>query len=279
MKTYDLYFPLGGACACTQILRYSKLQFASYPFDWLIGASITDRASILVNQFTDFLREKAMECIKEDNRPNGKDTWRNNDNGLLFMHDFNHGTSFAEAYSGICEKYQRRARRLIQQITTSKRVLAVYAERPCDPGILGKKQLSEALQILRDAFPTVHIDMLYLYNDDSVLISDAQETQVCEGVSEIRYCYSLFNIYAPYEVNLPMAAAALNHFAISGLQVSDDCVRARMDFVTKAPDARELTRRHNLGLKFTRYIMHYEGYFHKAHLFHSLIRHFYPKIK
>lgn len=278
MKTYDLYFPLGASCACTQILRHCKIQFRSFPFDWLIGADIVDRATILANHFKDFLKKEAMECVEESKRNRGRDIWRNNDSGLLFMHDFTHGTPFEEEYPIVYQKYQRRAKRLIQQISSSKRVLAVYAEHPCDTKSLTKEQMVNARRILSEAFPAVHIDLLYLRNDNSVLISNAQEYPICDGISEISFCYNMFNVYAPYEVNLPMAAAALNHFDISDLHISPDDARARTRFKANTPSASELILRQKLGIKLNRYIMHYAGYYSKVKLFHSFIRHLYKKI-
>ena len=39
---YDFVFSLGQACSCSSSLRAAKLQYASYPFDWLYGSDITD---------------------------------------------------------------------------------------------------------------------------------------------------------------------------------------------------------------------------------------------
>jgi len=42
---YDLAFSLGQACACSTTLRAARLQFASFPFDWLSNASLEERTA------------------------------------------------------------------------------------------------------------------------------------------------------------------------------------------------------------------------------------------
>lgn len=255
-KTYDLYFSLGGACACTQILRYCQLQFASYPFDWVFGASITERAEILANRFSDLLQQDAMVLIKENAAGPRTNNWLNQSNGIEFMHDFHYGVPLAEEFPKVLEKYLRRGNRLIQQITTSTRVLAVYAERPCDKHVLPDEDLCAALQILRKAFPEVEIDLLYIYSDDSVLIPEAAiSTLPGSGVSKIGFGYNMFNVYAPYEVNLPMAAHALRHFQISDLHAGAANQAARTRFQARIPSVEALVRRQKLGIRIARMVM------------------------
>lgn len=58
---YDLVFGIGGACSCSQILRKCCLQFNSYPYDWLFGADILTRVSILINDYKDFINFGDLE--------------------------------------------------------------------------------------------------------------------------------------------------------------------------------------------------------------------------
>ena len=52
---YNLFVSLGEDCACTSYLRDCKLQFASFPFDWLTHASFEKRIELVCNNFKDFL--------------------------------------------------------------------------------------------------------------------------------------------------------------------------------------------------------------------------------
>lgn len=277
-KTYDLYFSLGGACASTQILRYCHLQYASYPFDWLWGATIAERAEILAGEFKSLLDKNSMELVNETLSAHGTNNWRNNANGIEFMHDFHANVSFDAEFDKVAGKYCRRAERLLQQIKTSKRVLALYAERPCDKKQLTTEELSEALEILRKAFPQVHIDLLYLYCDDTISITDAEETVLAEGVSTICFGYNMFNVYAPYEVNLPMAAYAMKAFRISGLHLTGNAVHERDEFMRGIPSASKLMARQKLGIRIARMIMEFEGYYRIIRSMNSLLKHFF-KIK
>lgn len=276
--TYDLYFSLGGACGCTQILRYCQLQFASYPFDWVFGASITERAEILANHFSGMLQQDAMELIKENATGSRTNNWLNKRNGIEFMHDFHYGVPLEEEFPKVAEKYQRRGNRLIQQITTSKRVLAVYAERPCDKQVLPDEALCAALQILRKAFPKVEVDLLYIYSDDSVLIPEASISEIPDsGVSKIGFGYNMFNVYAPYEVNLPMAAHALRHFLITDLHAGTANQAARVRFQKRIPTVEALVRRQKLGIRIARMVMESDLCFRCAKIWQSIMKHFYKK--
>ena len=55
MKKYDLIFSIGEACSCTSALRLAKLQFKSYPLDWLFGSDFIGRCKILASQFEHFI--------------------------------------------------------------------------------------------------------------------------------------------------------------------------------------------------------------------------------
>ncbi len=277
-KEYDFYFSLGGACATTQILRHCHLQFASYPFDWIAGSDIVSRAQIICNGFQNFLRKEALILRKKNESPRGSNVWANTDNGLEFCHDFHNGISFDEEYPIVYEKYQRRAKRLIEQISTSKRVLAVYAERPCDKTELKDSVLIEAQQALQAKFPQVEIHLLYLYSDDSILITEAKETEVTKEVSKLRFSYNMFNMYIPYEVNLPMAACALQHYNITDLHLTTENKKKRAAYLKKPLLAKKLIKLHKLSYKIARYILNYEGYSRLALFGHNLIKPFFKKI-
>jgi hypothetical protein len=47
-ERYDLAFSLGAACSCSVALRRAKLQFASFPLDWIALGSPVSRTAILL---------------------------------------------------------------------------------------------------------------------------------------------------------------------------------------------------------------------------------------
>ncbi len=54
---YDLIVSIGEDCACSAFLRNNKLQFPSFPFDWLMHANFETRVNLLMTNFSDFLNK------------------------------------------------------------------------------------------------------------------------------------------------------------------------------------------------------------------------------
>ena len=75
---YDLAFSVGQACACSLTLRTARLQFASFPFDWLASSTLTRRIDLLVRRFDHWL-EKEDFIYKGKNPVNGLGSFFNID--------------------------------------------------------------------------------------------------------------------------------------------------------------------------------------------------------
>ena len=191
-KKFDLVFSLGEACSCTQILRKCRLQFYSYPFDWLYGCPLLTRAKILVDNYKDFLSFEDLEDLNMTNhdKKNLCENFLNKKNGIVFNHDFKYEKSLEETYPDVKKKYDRRAQRQISQIEKSKSVLAVYIQTPNNKNILDDNSLLEVQDLLQKRFDKQKVFLLYVYcNLDN------------ENIEIIKVSDYLYKEALPYVVN------------------------------------------------------------------------------
>lgn len=124
-KKYDLAFGVGAACSCTQVLRAAGLQYLSFPFDWVFGATIEDRVDCICEHFSEFLNITDLEFLQV--HPfNGKDIYVNKKTGIVFNHDFPSGIPLSQGLTGVKLKYDRRSARLLSLIEKSNRILVLW---------------------------------------------------------------------------------------------------------------------------------------------------------
>lgn len=162
-KYYDLIFGLGAVCSCTQGLRTSRLQLFSYPYDWLYGASIKQRAEIFSHHFDNWLKIDDLEYIGERLKPEPCDIYRNKRTEIVYNHDFPLHTPLSQSFSQVLEKYNRRIGRLFKQINCADKVLAVYMEPPeKNQDFLSNQELIEAHNLLVCTEFRDKIDLIYL---------------------------------------------------------------------------------------------------------------------
>ena len=143
---YDLYISLGEACSCSLALRGSKLQFYSYPLDWIFGADIIDRAKYFCNNFEHFIDKNDLTPSFEVRSASCR-AYYNNLNKITFNHDFKNNVPFDEMYEKVIEKYKRRAKRVIDQISNSQKVLFVYIQSPDSKKEVSDEKLIETQKI------------------------------------------------------------------------------------------------------------------------------------
>lgn len=159
--SYDLAFSIGGACACSQALRRAGMQYASFPFDWLVDyPSVVFAAKLLVDGFDGLLCREKMVC-RGPNASNDKDIYRNEANGLYFLHDFPKGGDFAKEFPTVDAKYRRRANRLLKLIERGGNVLLMYVTIPNEKR-LPDSEFVESLEIISRRFPNCRFDLLCL---------------------------------------------------------------------------------------------------------------------
>ncbi|MCM1297593.1 MAG: papain-like cysteine peptidase [Muribaculaceae bacterium] len=163
-KKYDFVFGIGEACSCTQVLRACNLQLASYPFDWLFGSDFIGRCNILANGFDKFLEKDELEFSYEE-RNISCVAYRNKYNDITFNHDFNKDTPFDAMYNEVKNKYDRRIKRLLENINHANTVLIVYIEVPTNnhPRVLND-EIINGYNIIKSKYNNKNIDLIYIKN-------------------------------------------------------------------------------------------------------------------
>jgi hypothetical protein len=201
-ETYDVAFSLGAACACSVALRKAKLQFASFPLDWMAGGTITERASLIATRFDRWLEKEDFEYTGT-NPVNGLGMFRNKRTGMTHLHDFT-DSPIEESYAKVREKYLRRTERLFSLCDNAHRILCVYVSRPAVArSSIG--ELHDARRLLAETFPTATVDLLHFENMPDCSLRDRRCSKLEEGLFQIEFDY-----HDPQrDVNINDVAAAL----------------------------------------------------------------------
>ena len=212
---FDLIFSIGAACSCTQTLRESFLQYYSYPFDWLYGSDFLSRVKILVNNFEHWLDKSDLASYgkRVDTHPN--DIYKNARTNIVFNHDFKIDTPLDESYSEVKEKYDRRIRRLLNQIEASKNILLVYIESPEKREETLQKDLIDSYHLLKNRFPNVDIHILYLFSTRGVSLNDKAITPVTDKITRISFDYDAYNREYPYAVNFDLLLEIFKNYELT----------------------------------------------------------------
>lgn len=150
---YDLFISIGEDCACTSYLRNCKLQFSSFPFDWLTHATFEKRIEILCNDFH-------------------------------FYHDFAQDTPLEVSYPDVREKYNRRIERLYQKINQAKKVLFVWFSRD---KVLSNQQLTDALSKLTNKFSNTDVNLLVLENNFDKTCNEIRKTEISKNITKYSF--------------------------------------------------------------------------------------------
>lgn len=186
---YDLAFSLGQACACSMTLRKANMQFASFPFDWLAGATLPSRVDILIHHFDRWM-EKEDFVYDGTNPINGLGMFHNRKTGFKHLHDFSDGP-IEDSLAQVVAKYARREKRLFDLLGKSMRVLAVYI----DSSNKGGRQtpsiddLVKARADMSAAFPGVSFDFIHFILDRDTPYDRRAVDSPAEGITEIRFNY------------------------------------------------------------------------------------------
>lgn len=217
---YDMYVSLGAGCSCTQTLRKSYLQYYSYPFDWLYGADFIDRIKIIANDFKDWINIEDLELIGTRENPLPCNIYKNKKTGIVFNHDFPLSKSLEDSYLEVKQKYERRIKRLVNQIEASERVLFVYLELPNERKEITNKDLIMGYEMLKNRFENVDINILYLYSSREVDYYCKKVIQVNEHVTRINFDYDAYNKEFPYCVKEYLLNNLFNNFIITNKHLS-----------------------------------------------------------
>lgn len=159
-KSYDLICSLGGNCAAAHNLRYRNMRAFSLPFDWLF--IVDDRPIYYLSQgfdnsFNDFcLKENLVELSDDEksshhnNRVQYKDTLTQ----YRLSNHFNKPIAHESEYQRVYQQFQKRFRRLFEQIEKAQSILFILNtefEMPLD-------SIHQLQKTLRQKYPDKKID-------------------------------------------------------------------------------------------------------------------------
>ena len=216
MRTYDLALGLGNACSCTQTLREADLQFLSFPFDWVILSGTDDlrrRVETIANGFAGWFEKDDLERIGVY-EPGNKDIYRNNATGTIFNHEFRRNEDLDRAYPAVRAKYDRRIRRFLELLSSSREILVLRVDRPDQVPPTSEEECREALRRLRELYPSARFEMLHLAMKDGVSVEGRQVEDLGEGLVRVGFDYRDTSAgVEPYAVRFDVAAAAVKAVA------------------------------------------------------------------
>ena len=217
---HDLYISLGAGCSCTQALRKSHLQYYSYPYDWLFGADFIDRIKIIANDFKDWMNYEDLELIGTRENPILCKIYKNKKTGIVFNHDFPLSKLLEDSYSRVKQKYERRIKRLINQIEASRSILFVYIEIPNERREITHKDLITGYELLKKRFRNVDVNILYLFSSREVEFQYRKVIQVNEHITRINFDYDARDEEYPFCVKGYLLNNLFNNFAITNKNLS-----------------------------------------------------------
>ena len=200
MRDFDFIFSLGNACACSQALRRLGMQFATYPFDWVVGSTLTRRADLLVNGFKGWIDEDSLELTDVMTGALNRRIYRNRQTGITFVHDFPICGSLRENLPEVSVRYARRIDRLNAILSKPGRVLAVYMELPFRSPE-SDDELVRVQRTIQMRFPAVEFHLLYFGQDDTAV--ESCERTISRNVIRVSLdCHSCGGYGHEHEIDL-----------------------------------------------------------------------------
>lgn len=176
---YDLIFSCGEFCMVSKNLRDNKLQFESYPFDWILGFSPIILLENLKDNFKNYFLKENLVKIKEETE---FDIYEDKTNKVQYLHDFHHGLNFDEDYNENNAKFQRRIKRLQNRIENSKKMLLIFASSD----FFNEEKVIESFRGLK-AYIKKDIDFLYVRLKQDMKSVKEVELEGCIRMIDIPY--------------------------------------------------------------------------------------------
>ena len=158
-RKYDFVFSLGAACLCSQTLRNARLQYASFPLDWVYGGGMALRTDLVLNGFSGWF-EQGDFALQENPDAFGHDPYVNVRTGMLFPHEFDKGVPIAESYPAVRARMDRRAARLRERLLKSRRVLIVWIGDPRDTHRLTMEEMEDCIRRFESSFSQTAFELL-----------------------------------------------------------------------------------------------------------------------
>lgn len=199
-EKYELVFGIGAACLCSQALRKSNLQFASYPFDWLYGSNFSSRVQLLISDFKDFFEKEDIVFTGKTNNDPEKlcNIYENKKTGLFFPHDFPPAASFESFFPEVKKKYDRRIKRLLDSINKKHDILIVYVETALySETETTSEVLIECSNKIAQRYPDKNIHLLYIRCSDEFC-----DEQISPQIRRISFNYKNSKSLPPHDARL-----------------------------------------------------------------------------
>ena len=240
---YDLIVSIGAACSCTETLRAKNLQIYSYPFDWLAGSNFINRVKIINNNFENWFNIEDLKFKGTRKYPMPCDIYLNTRTNILFNHDFPIFSPLEILYGEVKEKYDRRINRFLYQISNSKNVLFVYLERPDLKEDTSTEEIKEGYELLKNRFPSVDINILYLSNAREVDYKNRKIINISDNIVRIDFDYDGYDKKYPNVVNFEPLLKVFEDIEISDkfLNLSQRLLK-RIKFIIKIKNNEHFTR-------------------------------------
>ncbi len=190
MTTYDLAFSMGFSCGGTMALRAAKMQFASYPLDWIGAPGIVKSARMIESEFANWFEKDDLQFVAVRGGSFNNNVYQNRKTRFGYPHDFSRLVRFDEVYPEVAEKYARRVKRFLSDVRKSSSALVVYVERPINP-CESDETLAEAKRILETKFPNCTFDLVYFHLDEKQSAYEVRE--VAPGITSVTCNYATYD--------------------------------------------------------------------------------------
>ncbi len=176
MKQYDLVISLGFGCPTAGALKESKITEKSYPLDWSgcdgdASEQLLRKCNLIKNHFENAFNIEDFIEYSLNTDPDARCV-KNVKTGLHYWHDFPWKKSVQDFFPEFVAKYQRRVKRLYDDVEAAKNILFVYQD---DTGVLPIKAITESINILKNSFPQKNINMLVILS-----IATSEQTECAE---------------------------------------------------------------------------------------------------
>lgn len=151
-RQYDFIVSLGENCISSGNLRRNKLQYESFPFDW-IGITLEQAVRMLKTHFKNFLE---LQNLQLSARAENHDRYMDVIQQIEFVHDFDSDTDPSVNFEKVKNKYFRRIERLFQRMDEARSILFVISSnRHIEDEILRQQWLE-----LHKLCPQAKVDLI-----------------------------------------------------------------------------------------------------------------------
>ncbi|SEH27921.1 DUF1796 family putative cysteine peptidase [Selenomonas sp. KH1T6] len=174
-EEFDAIIPIGPACRPAHQLKLHNLRMAAFPLDWQMDYSLDTVAHLLETEFFDFFQEVAEDEERTKNLNPGLQKNRHVTdvkNKIVSIHHFPKKLSLEEGQREFHKVMMPRAKRLIDVLKKSKRVLFV-----CNRSENSEK-LGEFLEEVHKIYP--HGDFTLINMRDNSDMEDGEPMNIQE---------------------------------------------------------------------------------------------------